>query len=254
MSIVKAMNIKKVYGEGEKFAQTVALDQFNIELEQGEFIAIMGPSGSGKSSLLNVLSGFDQPSSGEVFIQGSNINGMTGDELAIFRRSHIGYIFQEFNLLDSLTIQQNIMLPMILNREEQTSMNEKADELMERLGILSIKYKYPYQVSGGQQQRAAVCRALINETSVIFADEPTGNLDSKSSKAVLGFLEETNKKHNTTILLVTHDPIAASYSDKVLFLKDGTIRTQVYKKESKDHFIKHILDNLAVLEEDDYDI
>ncbi|OIJ17611.1 multidrug ABC transporter ATP-binding protein [Anaerobacillus alkalilacustris] len=254
MSVIKAINIKKVYGGGKEFAQTIALNNINIELEQGEFTAIMGPSGSGKSSLLNVLSGFDHPTSGDVFIQGAKMNEMTGDELAIFRRDHIGYIFQEFNLLDSLTIQQNIMLPMMLNREETELMNKKAEELMNLLGILTIKNKYPYQVSGGQQQRAAICRALINDTSIIFADEPTGNLDSKSSKAVLECLKETNEAYRTTILLVTHDPFAASYCDKVLFLKDGTLRTQLYKKESQDHFTKQILDNLAVLEEDDYDV
>lgn len=254
MSIIKATNIKKVYGGGKDFAETIALHNINLELESGEFTAIMGPSGSGKSSLLKILSGFDQPTSGEIYIDGHNLSKMTGDELSIFRRSHIGYIFQEFNLLDSLTIQENIMLPMILNREEISVMSEKAEQLMELLNIATLKNKYPYQVSGGQQQRTAVCRALINDTSVIFADEPTGNLDSKSSKVVLECLKKTNELLKTTILLVTHDPFAASYCDKVLFLKDGVIRTQVYKKESQDLFAKQILDHLAVLEEEDYDL
>lgn len=252
--MIKATNIKKSYGGGKDFAETVAINNVTIEITPGEFTAIMGPSGSGKSSLLNILSGFDQPTSGEVFIQSQNLSTMTGDELALFRRSHIGYIFQEFNLLDSLTIQENVMLPMILNKETTAHMHKKADELMSLLGIGVIKNKYPYQVSGGQQQRTAVCRALIHDASVIFADEPTGNLDSKSSKAVLECLRETNETIGTTILLVTHDPFAASYSEKVLFLKDGSIRTQLYRKDSQDRFTKEILDHLALLEEDDYDI
>ncbi|NMD71011.1 ABC transporter ATP-binding protein [Bacillus sp. DNRA2] len=254
MSMIKASNIKKVYGGGKDFAETLALHHINLEIDAGEFTAIMGPSGSGKSSLLKILSGFDQPTSGEVFINGNPLGKMTGDELSLFRRSNIGYIFQEFNLLDSLTIQENIMLPMILNREKNSVMTEKAERLMELLNISDLKNKYPYQVSGGQQQRTAVCRALINDTSVIFADEPTGNLDSKSSKAVLECLKKTNELLKTTILLVTHDPFAASFCDKVLFLKDGVIRTQLYKKESQDVFAKQILDHLAVLEEDDYDL
>lgn len=254
MSIIKTENIKKVYGGGNDFAETIALHNINLELEQGEFTAIMGPSGSGKSTLLNILSGFDQPTSGQVYIGGQNLSNLSGDELALFRRSNIGYIFQEFNLLDSLTIQENIMLPLILNRAQNSVMNDKADKLMELLGISHLKKKYPYQVSGGQQQRTAVCRALINDTSVIFADEPTGNLDSKSSKAVLECLQKTSQQLNTTILLVTHDPFAASYCNKVLFLKDGSLRTQLYKKDAQDVFAKQILDHLALLGEDDYDV
>lgn len=252
-TILKAMNVKKIFGGGKDFSETVALNHLNLELEKGDFTAIMGPSGSGKSTLLNILSGFDFPTTGEVQIKDRPISRMSGDELAIFRRTHIGYIFQEFHLLDSLTIEENVMLPRILNREVSLQMYEKADQMLKFLGISEIKNKYPYQVSGGQQQRAAVCRALINETSLIFADEPTGNLDSKSSKSVLETLKRTNENFQTTILLVTHDPFAASYSNKVLFLKDGSIRTQLHKKGDQDLFVKEILDNLTLLE-DDYDI
>lgn len=254
MSAIIGKGIKKVYGGGTDVAETVALSHIDIELEQGEFTAIMGPSGSGKSSLLNILSGFDRPTSGEVRIGDTAMSRLAGDELALFRRSHIGYIFQEFNLLDSLTIKENIMLPMILNRDDAAAMNDKADKLMDRLGIDHLQRKYPYQVSGGQQQRTAVARALINDTSVIFADEPTGNLDSKSSKSVLESLKAVNAFYRTTILLVTHDPFAASYSDKVLFLKDGKLRTQLYKKDSQELFAKEILNHLAALEEDDHDV
>lgn len=254
MGTIKGKGIKKIYGLGENAMQTVALHHIDIELEHGDFVAIMGPSGSGKSTLMNILSGFDQPTFGEIRINDSLISDMSGDQLAVFRRTHIGYIFQEFNLLDSLTLRENIMLPKILNRGSTEEMNDKADELMQQLGINHIQHKYPYQVSGGQQQRTAVCRALINNTSVIFADEPTGNLDSKSSRDVLECLKMTNGQYRTTILLVTHDPIAASYSDQVIFLKDGALRMQLYKKHSQDHFVKQILDNLAVLEADFNDI
>jgi putative ABC transport system ATP-binding protein len=254
MSMVKAMKIKKIYGGGDGFTETVALNNVDIELEKGEFTAIMGPSGSGKSTLMNILSGFDSPTSGDVLINQTNIHRLSSDELALFRRAYVGYIFQEFNLLDSLTIKENIMLPMILDKADTAKMSDKAEGLMENLGIHHIRQKYPYQVSGGQQQRAAVCRSLMNDSAVIFADEPTGNLDSKSSRAVLESLIKTNSLYQTTILLVTHDPVAASYSDKVLFLKDGSIKTQLYKKDIQKNFVKDILEHLAVLEEVDYEI
>ncbi len=254
MDAIMGKGLNKVYGSGGHAAQTVALSRIDIALEQGEFTAIMGPSGSGKSTLLNVLSGFDRPTSGEVRIGDTAMSRLSGDELALFRRANIGYIFQEFNLLDSLTIKENIMLPMILNRERTTVMGEKADKLMERLGIGHLGSKYPYQVSGGQQQRTAVARALINDTSIIFADEPTGNLDSKSSKTVLECFRTVNAFYRTTILLVTHDPFAASYSDRVLFLKDGKLRTQMVKKDTQDRFAKEILNHLAALENDDHDV
>lgn len=252
--MIKATKIKKIYGGGDGFSETVALNNVDIELEKGEFTAIMGPSGSGKSTLMNILSGFDSPTSGDVLINQTNIHRLSSDELALFRRAYIGYIFQEFNLLDSLTIKENIMLPMILDKADTAKMSDKAEELMENLGIHNIRQKYPYQVSGGQQQRAAVCRALMNDSAIIFADEPTGNLDSKSSRAVLESLKKTNSLYQSTILLVTHDPVAASYSDKVFFLKDGTIKTQLYKKDTQKNFVKDILEHLAVLEEVDYEI
>ena len=252
MTILNASNISKIYGGGKDYAETVALNNIDFSLEAGDFVAIMGPSGSGKSSLLNILSGFDRATTGEVFIQDTNIGEMEKDQLSIFRRSNIGYVFQEYNLLDSLTIKENIMLPMILDNKKIEDMNRRADDLTRLLGIDNITDKHPYSVSGGQQQRAAICRALINKTSILFADEPTGSLDSKASKIVLDCFKKVNKANGITILMVTHDPVAASYSDKILFIKDGTIKTQLYKDDQQT-FFQQILDNLAVLEENDYD-
>ncbi len=253
MILLNAENIGKVYGGGMDYAETVALNHIDFTLEKGEFAAVMGPSGSGKSTLLNILSGFDNATSGKVSIRGTNITELEKDQLSIFRRSNIGYVYQEYNLLDSLTIKENIMLPMILDNKEVDDMNKQADQLLQQFEIDLVKDKYPYSISGGQQQRAAICRALINKTSILFADEPTGSLDSKASRNVLECLKRANKENGITILMVTHDPFAASYSDKVSFIKDGRIKTQLYKENEKSYF-QQIIDNLAVLEENDYDV
>lgn len=253
MAILEASNISKIYGGGTDYAETKALNHIDFTLEDGEFAVIMGPSGSGKSTLLNILSGFDRATSGQVMINNTDIGILERDQLSIFRRKNIGYVFQEYNLLDSLTIKENIMLPMILSNEDTEEMSKRADSLIHQFGIDSIKDKYPYSVSGGQRQRTAICRALINQTSLLFADEPTGSLDSKASRQVLECLKKANKENGVSILMVTHDPFAASYSDKVSFIKDGLIKTQLYK-ENKNIFFQQIMDHLAVLEENDYDI
>ena len=253
MSILTVTNIRKVYGGGTNHAETIALNNIDLTIEQGEFVSVMGPSGSGKSTLLNILSGFDHPTSGAVVIDNANITDMKPDELACFRRAKIGYVFQEFNLLDSLTIRENIMLPMILDNGDVPAMQERAAHLLALLGISDISEKYPYNVSGGQQQRAAIGRALINDTALLFADEPTGNLDSKASRTVLDCFAGINQKKSMTILMVTHNPFAASFGDRVLFIQDGDIRTQLYKKEARQDFYQQILDNLAALEERSYD-
>ncbi|UNC92033.1 ABC transporter ATP-binding protein [Candidatus Contubernalis alkaliaceticus] len=253
MSILKATTVRKVYGGGLNHAETVALNNVDIYVDKGEFVSVMGPSGSGKSTLLNILSGFDYATSGEVVINETNITAMEPDRLAIFRRANIGYVFQEYNLLDSLTIKENIMLPMILDNRDIVQMQQKADDLLALLGISEIKEKRPFSVSGGQQQRAAIGRALINDTAILFADEPTGNLDSKASRVVLHNFLKMNKERSITILMVTHNPYAASFSDRVLFLQDGNIKTQLYKKDDQEDFFQQILDNLAALEERSYD-
>ena len=253
MAILQANNINMIYGGGNQYAETRALKGVNYTLEEGEFAVVMGPSGSGKSTLLNILSGFDRATSGQICMNGIQMSELKNDALSIFRRRNIGYIFQEYNLLDSLTIKENIMLPMILDNRKPIEMSKRADQLIDQFGIESIKDKYPYHVSGGQQQRTAICRALINEAKVIFADEPTGSLDSKASRNVLDCLKIANKENGISILMVTHDPFAASYSDKVSFIKDGIIKAHLYKENEKTYF-QQIIDHLAVLEEDNNEI
>lgn len=237
----------KVYGDEGESTVTRALNGINLSINKGDFLAIMGPSGSGKTTLLNLLSGIEKPTSGEVMISGNEISNMSGNELAIFRRRRLGFVFQEFNLLDSLTIKENIMLPMILEKKDAIYMEKKALGLMELFRITEIANKYPYQISGGQMQRAAVSRALVNEPDIILADEPTGNLDSKSSTTIMECFEKIVTELHTTVLVVTHDVFSASYCDKVIFIQDGKIHSLIEKKSTRKEFIDQIMDSLAVL-------
>ncbi|WBW96745.1 ABC transporter ATP-binding protein [Oceanirhabdus sp. W0125-5] len=254
MNIVKALNIKKVYGESKKHASTVALNGIDFTVKEGDFTAIMGPSGSGKTTLLNILAGFDEATAGEVWVKGSNLSSKSLKELAEFRRKNIGFVFQNYNLLDSLTVKENIMLPIILEKKDIKSNLKKAEDLMKLLNIHEIADKYPHKISGGEQQRTAVGRAIINDTAILLADEPTGNLDSKSARDVMECLKKLNKTSNTTIVLVTHDPYAASCSNKTVFIKDGKIVTQVYKKADQKEFFEDIIDNLSALEVRAYEL
>jgi putative ABC transport system ATP-binding protein len=254
MVILEASNIVKIYGESSGEGTTTALGGVSLSINKGEFIAIMGPSGSGKTTLLNILSGIDKSTSGEVTIGSRKINEMIEDELALFRRRQLGFVFQEFNLLDSLTVKENIILPMVLEKKTATEMEEKVQNLASLFEIEAILNKYPYNISGGQKQRTAVCRALVNEPSIIFADEPTGNLDSKSSAVIMDCFEKIVDELSTTVLLVTHDVFAASYCRKVIFLKDGLIHSYIVKKGSRKEFLNQIMDNLAVLGGRTYDI
>lgn len=247
MAILEAKDIVKIYGESGGEGSTTALGGVSLSINKGEFIAIMGPSGSGKTTLLNVLSGIDKPTSGEITIAGQKISEMDGDQLALFRRRQLGFVFQEFNLLDSLTVEENIILPMVLEKKTVTEMEEKVDHLASLFDIEAILDKYPYNVSGGQQQRAAVSRALVNEPSIILADEPTGNLDSKSSSVIMECFEKIVHELQATVLLVTHDVFAASYCQKVVFIKDGLIHSYIVKKGSRKEFLHQIMDNLALL-------
>ena len=254
MVILEADKIVKIYGETSGESATKALSGISLSVRQGEFVAIMGPSGSGKTTLLNILSGIDKPTSGVMTIAGHAINKMKRDELALFRRKQIGFVFQEFNLLDSLTVKENIILPMVLEKKSAAEMEEKVQTLAGLFEIEPILQKYPYNISGGQQQRTAVSRALVNNPGIIFADEPTGNLDSKSSTAIMECFEKIVQELKTTVLLVTHDVFAASYCQKVIFIKDGHIHSYIVKKGSRKEFLNQIIDNLAVLGGRTYDI
>lgn len=247
MEILKVINLDKIYGDSNEEGATTALSGINLSINKGEFVAIMGPSGSGKTTLLNVLSGIDKPTSGQVIMGGIDISEMSGDELALFRRKQLGFVFQDFNLLDSLTVKENIILPMVLEKKNIIEMEDKVQYLANLFEIDSILNKYPYNISGGQQQRTAVSRALVNEQSIIFADEPTGNLDSKTSEIIMECFERIVHELKTTVLLVTHDVFAASYCQKVIFIKDGLIHSNIVKKGSRKEFLNQIMENLAVL-------
>lgn len=245
--MLEVKNVVKIYGDVDEENATTAVDRISFSVNKGEFIAIMGPSGSGKTTLLNLISGIDTPTSGEIFLNGENIGEMDIEALALFRRQQIGFVFQQFHLLESLTVKENILLPMILEKTSMEDMNDKIRDLSALFGIERILNKYPYQISGGQIQRTAISRALVNEPSILFADEPTGNLDSAASAIVMECFEKIVQQLHTTVLLVTHDVFAASYCQKVLFIKDGRLHSYIVKKGTQKEFLNQIMDNLTVV-------
>ena len=239
-------NLKKFYGTKSNI--TKAVNDLSLEVEEGEFVAIMGASGSGKTTLLNCISTIDEVTSGHILIDGKDITELKEKELASFRRENLGFIFQDFNLLNTLTISENISLALIINKEDANKVEKKVKNIAEKLGIEEILNKYPYEVSGGQKQRCACARALINKPKLILADEPTGALDSKSSRMLLETMDEMNEKLNATILMVTHDSFSASFCKRVLFLKDGKIFNEIRRGEKpRKEFFDEILDVLTLL-------
>ncbi|GAA0742277.1 ABC transporter ATP-binding protein [Clostridium oceanicum] len=243
MSILNMKNVCKKYSTNKKI-NTIVLKDINLELKDNEFVGIMGSSGSGKTTLLNVASGIDKCDAGEIHISNNNICEMKKNELSLFRRKNLGMVFQDFNLLSSLTVEENILVPLILDKKYELMDGNIVDKISNMFDIGEILEKYPYEISGGQQQRVAICRAIINSPKIIFADEPTGNLDSKSSKKVLSYFDLLYKKHNASILMVTHDPFSASYCDRVVFLKDGLIIKEIIKQGNKSEFFNCIMKEL----------
>lgn len=244
MEILKINNLSKVYGKKVLFN---ALNNISFSIDGGEFVGIMGPSGSGKTTLLNIISTIDKPTSGDVLIKGNNPLGLKGEELALFRRRELGFVFQDFNLVDTLTVGENIILPLTLDGVPIRTQDMKLKKIAEILGIEKLLDKRIFEISGGECQRTAIARALIHTPSILLADEPTGNLDSKASKTVMELLVEINKKETVTTVMVTHDPLAASYCHRILFIKDGGIYNEIYKSGSRQQFYQQIINVLSLL-------
>ena len=246
-TILQVKHLKKIYTTRFGGAQVQALSDVNFSVEAGEYVAIMGESGSGKTTLLNILAALDRPTDGQVLLNDVSLSGIREKDLAAFRRTHLGFVFQDFNLLDTFSLQDNIFLPLVLAGEDYQSMNRKLRPIAEELGIAELLKKYPYEVSGGQKQRAAVARALITEPEIILADEPTGALDSKASDSLLRLFAEINAR-GQTIVMVTHSVKAASHAGRVLFLRDGQVYHQLYRgEESQEAQFRRISDTLTVL-------
>ena len=247
MSLLHVEGLKKVYTTRFGGQQVEALRDVNFEVEEGEYVAIMGESGSGKTTLLNILAALDRPTAGSVLLDGKDLAGVRESDMAAFRRDHLGFVFQEFNLLDTFSLKDNICLPLVLAGKSWREMEQRLLPLTQRLGIDQLLAKYPYEVSGGQKQRAAVARALITDPQLILADEPTGALDSRSSDALLELFGELNGT-GQTILMVTHSVKAASHAGRVLFLRDGQVYHQLYRGgESQEAQFRRISDTLTVL-------
>lgn len=247
MGILEVNHIKKVYKTRLNGDAVEALKDVHFSVEPGEFVAIMGESGSGKTTLLNILAALDKPTMGKVFVDGKDLTALKDSQRSLFRRNNLGFVFQDFNLLENFTIEDNIILPLVLAGEKYEAMMEKLMPIAKQLEIDSLLKKYPYEVSGGQKQRTAVARALITNPSILLADEPTGALDSKSSTNLLKQLRAINKT-GQTILMVTHSNVAASYADRVMFIKDGEVFHQIYKGElSRNEMLDKICDSVTVL-------
>lgn len=251
--MLHVQNIEKYYGSRNHV--TRALDRISFTVEDGEFIAIMGASGSGKTTLLNCISTIDTVSAGSILLDGENIAELPQRELARFRRERLGFVFQDFNLLDTLTLEENIGLALTINHADAKTVQGKVREAARQLGIEAELGKFPYQVSGGQKQRAACARAMVAGQSLILADEPTGALDSSASKNLLEMMSRMNRDLGSTILMVTHDPYSASYASRVLFLKDGRLFNELIRGErARPVFYHEILDVLALLGGDVSDV
>ncbi|MHA6483108.1 ABC transporter ATP-binding protein [Paenibacillus sp. strain BS8-2] len=246
MSVLKAQGIGKIYSSKGNVIYK-ALEDIDLQVEAGEFVGVMGPSGSGKTTLLNLLATIDRPTSGAIEINGVNPTKLTDNKLALFRRRELGFVFQDFNLLDTLSIKENIILPLVLEGMAPRSIEQRLTPIAEMLGISAIMDKRTYEVSGGQKQRSAIARAIIHQPSLVLADELTGNLDSKAARDVMDALKNMNEKLKATVLMVTHDPFSASYCQRIVFIKDGKLFSEIRKGGNRQAFFQQILDALSVL-------
>ncbi|WP_019909586.1 ABC transporter ATP-binding protein [Paenibacillus sp. HW567] len=244
MPILDVHNLSKIY-EGK--VSTHALNHIRFAVEKGEFVGIMGPSGSGKTTLLNVIGTIDEPTSGEVMINGRNPQSLDRKDKALFRRKELGFVFQHFNLLDTLTVEENIVLPLTLAGVSVPEIEDRLHEVVNRLGIGGLLPKRTYEISGGQMQRVAIARAVIHRPALILADEPTGSLDSRTAAEVMSLLAEVNGAEGTTVLMVTHDAVAASFCHRVIFIKDGRFHSEMYRGSSRSAFFQNIIDMLSLL-------
>lgn len=246
MSFMEVSQLKKVYTTRLGIKGTEALSQVDFSVEKGEFISVMGESGSGKTTLLNILSTLDTPTEGDVYLEGESLSKIKEKDLSKFRREQLGFVFQDFNLLDNFTLKDNILLPLVLARTPVTEMEKRVHPLAQSLGIGSILESYPYEVSGGQKQRAAIARALITQPKIVLADEPTGALDSKASQNLLDIFADINET-GQTILMVTHSARAASYSKRVLFIRDGRVYHELYRgDQTTEQFMEKITQSILV--------
>lgn len=251
-TVLHAQNVRKSFGTGGNVQEV--LKGINLHVGEGEFVGIMGPSGAGKTTLLNVLATIDRATGGGILIDGDDISRMKDAELSAFRRDKLGFIFQDYNLLDTLTVKENILLPISLGKVKKKEAEERFQEIATTLGIAEHGHKYPHEISGGQKQRTSAARALINKPSMVFADEPTGALDSKSASSLLKTMEDVNKERGVTIMMVTHDAIASSYCSRVVFLKDGMIYSELYRGDkTRQAFFQDILKVQGVLGGDSVD-
>ncbi|MFC0233441.1 ABC transporter ATP-binding protein [Vagococcus entomophilus] len=243
--MLEIKNIKKVFGDKIQYE---ALKGIDLTVQDGEFIGIMGPSGSGKSTLLNLIATIDTPTAGTILLNQQDPNQLSQEKLAQFRRRELGFVFQDFNLMPTLTVEENIVLPLTLDGEKVSVMNQKMQQLAQRLGIESLLKKRIGEISGGQKQRVAVARAMIHQPQLLLADEPTGNLDTKSSDDVMHLLKQLNQEEHATILMVTHDPLAASFCQKIVFIKDGELLKEIQNPGSQQQFYDQLLGELRTIE------
>lgn len=245
-TVLELEKVEKYYGN--RSSLTKAINNISFKIDEGEFVAIMGASGSGKTTLLNIISTIDRVTAGHIYVNGDDITALRGEDLNRFRREKLGFIFQDFNLLDSLTAYENIALALSIQNFAAPEISEKVQRVAKELGITDVLNRYPYQMSGGQKQRVASARAIITDPELVLADEPTGALDSKSSKKLLEQFESLNQKFKTSILMVTHDAFAASYASRVIFIKDGKVFNELRKgDDSRKDFFDAIIDVITLL-------